>query len=426
MKFVGTFERQVSFIFIALSLSNIGNFIFHIYMGRHLPETEYGILYRLLALLMIVSVPATTIQTVITKYTAHFKVLNQYGKIRFLLFNFLKRLFFYGFLGSLIFLAASGRIASWQHFPSNKPVMILGILLLLSVIAPAAGGIIQGLQKFNYLGWSTILGTASRLIFGIIFVVLGLGVNGALAASILAILVGICILFFPLKFLFKSKETEERVDFKEIYRYSAPVIFSVLFFMILTNIDALLVGNFFDPVKAEIYSAAAFVGRMILFLPLPIVVVMFPKASELYAQRRDSSLILKKSLFYVGLLAGGATLVCLFFPSLIIKLIWAGKHQASTPLIGKFALAMALFGLVNILFFYQLSIHRFRFLYLAGAFTLLQIIAISLFHNTLSQVVWILVANGILLFIVNQFLVWMPKRVPLRAQKTTEDTEKIL
>ncbi|HEA46986.1 MAG TPA: hypothetical protein ENH97_01065 [bacterium] len=426
MRLIGSFERQVSFIFIALTLGNIGNFIFHIYMGRYLPETEYGILYRLLALLMIVSVPAATIQTVITKYTAHFKVFSQYGKIRFLLFNFLKRLSAYGFLGFLIFLAASGRIASWQHFPSNRPVMILGVLLLLSVIAPAAGGVIQGLQRFDYLGWSTILGTASRLIFGIIFVFLGLGVNGALAASILAILVGICILFFPLKFLFKPKETEEKVDFKEIYRYSAPVIFSVLFFMILTNIDVLLVGNFFDPIKAETYSTAAFVGRMILFLPLPIVVVMFPKASELYAQRRDSSYILKRSLLYVGLLAGGATLVCFLFPSLIIKLIWAGKYQASTPLVGKFALAMTLFGLVNILLFYQLSIHRFKYLYWTGALTLIQIVAITLFHNTLSQVVWILVVNGLLLFIVNQFLVWMPKRVPLRAQKTTEDTEKIL
>lgn len=404
MKFIGAFERQVSFIFIAATLGNIGNFIFHIYMGRHLPETEYGILYRLLVLLMIVSVPAATIQTVITKYTAHFKALNQYGKIRFLLFSFLKRLFFYGFLGFLIFLAASGRIASWQHFPSNRPVMIVGVLLLLSVVAPAAGGIIQGLQRFDYLGWSAILGTASRLIFGIIFVFLGLGVNGALAASILAILVGIGILFFPLKFLFKSKETEEEVDFKEIYRYSAPVIFSVLFFMILTNVDALLVGNFFSPVEAEIYSSAAFVGRMILFLPMAIVFVMFPKTSELYAQRRDSSLILKKSLFYVGLLAGGATLICLFFPSFIIKFCPV-QHQASIPLVGKFALAMTFFGLINILLFYQLSIHRFKYLYWTGTFTLIQIIAITLFHSTLSQVVWILVINGLLLFTLNLFLV---------------------
>ena len=46
MKLMGSFEKQVSFIFIALTLGNIGNFIFHIFMGRHLPETEYRGLRR--------------------------------------------------------------------------------------------------------------------------------------------------------------------------------------------------------------------------------------------------------------------------------------------------------------------------------------------------------------------------------------------
>ena len=414
MEFIGVFERQVSFIFVAGTLSNIGNFLFQLYMLRHLSETEYGILYRLLALLMIVSVPGATIHTVITRYTAHFKALKQYGKIRFLLLNLLKRLFAYGFLGLLIFLVASGRIATWQHFPSSRPVMILGILLLLTVIAPAAAGIMQGLQKFTYFGWTTILGTAFRLIFGVIFVSFGLGVNGAISASGLAIFISICILFFPLKFLFKSREREGEVDFKEIYRYAAPVILSVLFFMVLTNFDVLLVGNFFNPVEAGIYSAAALMGRAILFLPMAIVFVMFPKTAELYAQKKDSSHILKKSLFYVGLLAGGATLFFFLFSSFIgnfiVKFIWSGKHQAGIPLLGQFALAMTFFGLVNILFFYQLSIHRFKYLYWTGALTLLQIVAITLFHKTLSQVVWILVANGALLFVVNQFLVWMPQR----------------
>ena len=42
MKFLGTFERQATFIFIASTLSNIGAYLFHVYMGRHLPETECG------------------------------------------------------------------------------------------------------------------------------------------------------------------------------------------------------------------------------------------------------------------------------------------------------------------------------------------------------------------------------------------------
>jgi len=265
-----------------------------------------------------------------------------------------------------------------------------------------------------------ILGTLLRLISGIILVIIGFGVNGALFASIIGALFGLFIIFLPLRFLFRKKTNEkvsdpegsltQRVGFKELYRYSVPVSLSLLCFMILINVDAVLVKHFFSPLEAGNYSAAAMMGRIILFFPMAIVIIMFPKASELYAQKKDSSPILKKSLLYNGLLAGGATLVFLLFPRLPLFLLWGDRFQTSTPLVGKFALAMTFFGLVKILFFYQLSIHRFGFLYLACAFTLLQIIAITLFHNTLSQIVWILVANGALLFIVNQFLVWMPKR----------------
>ena len=406
---MGSFEKQTTFMFVATTLSNILAYLFQGYMGRHLSPADYGTLYTLLALMMIVSVPAATIRTVITKYTSHFKAHNQYGKIRFLFFRSLKKLSLYGGIGFLIFIALSGQIARFQQIPTRTPVVIVGFILLFSVVTPAAGGIVQGLQRFNYLGWSLISGTLLRLISGIILVIIGLGVNGALSASIIGMLFSLFIIFLPLRSLFQGK-TNERVEFKEIYRYSAPVILSLLCFVMLTNVDAVLVKHFFHPTEAGNYSAAALVGRIILFLPMAIAVVMFPKTSELYAQNKDSSLILKKSLLYAGLLAGGTALVCLLFPRLPLLLLWGNRFQVSTPLVGKFAVAMTFFSLVNILFFYQLSIHRFRFLYFACVFTLLQIIAISLFHKTLSQVVWILVANGILLFIVNQFLVWMPKR----------------
>lgn len=417
---MGSFERQATFMFLATSLTNLGNYIFHVYMGRHLSPADYGIFYTLLALLMIVSIPAITIQTVITKYTSHYKTHGEYKKVRFLFLHFLKRVSLYGGIGFLIFLVFSSHIARFEQIPSRIPVVIVGFILLFSVVTPAAGGIVQGLQRFNYLGWSMISGTGLRLISGIILVTIGLGVNGALSASIVGTLFALFIIFLPLRSLFREKTNERvsdprgsltrEVDFKEIYQYSAPVILALLCFMILTNMDVVLVKHFFHPDEAGIYSAAAMVGRIILFLPMALVIVMFPKTSELYAQRKDSSMVLKKSLFYVGLLAGGAALICLLFPRFPLWLLWGDRFQASTRLVRKFAIAMTFFDLSYILLFYQLSIRRFNFLYFVTALTILEIIAICLFHHTLSQVVWILVASGIILFLINQLLVWMPQR----------------
>ncbi|MCK4827280.1 oligosaccharide flippase family protein, partial [bacterium] len=262
MRLPGSFNKQATFILIATSLSNIGGWLFHVYMGRHLSPEDYGILYTLLALLMIVSVPAATIQTVITKYVSHFKAHSQYGKIRFLFFHALKKLSLYGGIGFLIFIALSGHIARFQQIPSQLPVVVVGFILLFSVVGPLAGGIVQGMQRFDYMGWSMLCGTFTRLISAIILVSVGFGVNGALSSSIIAMFVSLFIIFLFLRSLFQEK-TQERVDFGEIYRYSAPVIFALLCFMILTNVDAVLVKHFFSPLEAGNYSAAAMVGRII-------------------------------------------------------------------------------------------------------------------------------------------------------------------
>lgn len=193
--------------------------------------------------------------------------------------------------------------------------------------------------------------------------------------------------------------------------------------MILTNVDVVLVKHFFKPVEAGYYSAAALIGKAVLFLPGAIAMVMFPKSSELYAQNRDSFPVLKKSLFYVCLIAGAAAIICLLFPSVIIWLFLGTKYTASAPLVGRFAIAMTLFGLTNILFLYGLSIHKFGFLYLLGIFTMAQIIAIILFHSNLSQVIWIVLLNGLLLFMVN-LLLYNPRwSTPKAGQKSAHTTQ---
>jgi O-antigen/teichoic acid export membrane protein len=414
MRLIGNFEKEATFMFVATTLSNISGYLFYVYMLRHLTAVDFGILYAMLALLAIVFVPALAIQTVIAKYTSHFKVHNQYGKIRFLFLHSLKRISLYGGIGFLIFLVFSDHIARFEQLPSRLPVVIVGFILLFSVISPTLRGIIQGLQRFGYLGWSMILDMFLRLIFGIMLVMVGYGVNGALSASIIGIFFALLVSFWPLRSL-SAPKTPEKIDFREIYRYSAPVIGALACFFVLTNIDVILVKHFFSPLEAGNYSAVALVGKIIIFLPMAIAIVMFPKTSELYAQKKDAFPILKRSLLYVGLLAGGATLICLRFPSFPLWLLAGNRFQASIPLVGRFALAMTFFGLVDVLFFYQLSVHRFKFLYFAAAAAFLQIVAITIYHNSLSQVVWIVMANAVLLFLVNQFLVWMSERRGIQA-----------
>ena len=279
--------------------------------------------------------------------------------------------------------------------------------MIFAIISPIVAGVIQGLRAFGYLGIGMIIGTLVKLFFGIFLVSLGLKVNGALLGVILGSLAGILFLIIPLKPVFTENKVDYNIDFSQIYPYFLPTSIALLCFMVITNIDLILVKHFFDSAQAGHYAAASIIARIILYLPGAIILVMFPKTSELYALNEEHRPILKKSLFYGILLCGAALLLFLTIPSFIVKFMFGGQYISIIPLVGIFGSAMCFFALANILFLYQLSIHELSFLKTLIIGTIAEVILITLFHTSLTQVILILLGVALFLFLSNVYYVFI-------------------
>lgn len=396
--------KHIGIIFLATMVVNFSNYLFHVFMGRMLGPASYGILVSLLSISVILSVPVATLQTVITKYVSNFKAKNQYAEISYLFFRLIKKLFFYGILGFILFALGSGYLSSFLQISSPVPVIILGTSMIFAIILPIVYGVLQGLQSFGHLGFNMIVSGISRLVLGLLLVYLGLGVSGAIAAPTLAGLFAVALAFIPLRFLYRWRGEDPQINSGEMYRYFWPVLMSFLCFAILTNTDVILVKHFFTPLDAGRYSAAAMMGKIVLFLPGAIGMVMFPKTSELHALERDSFPLLRKSLFLVGAMCGLVTAGYFLFPRFAITFLFGNKYLPGAPLIGIFGVAMTLFALIQILILYHLSVHNLNFVYFLATFSLLQVILLWFFHNSLSQIIYILIANGSLLFTINWLL----------------------
>ena len=277
---------------------------------------------------------------------------------------------------------------------------------MLGIICPVLLGTLQGLQKFFYFGTDMMIGGIGKLFFGILLVYAGLRLNGALLGLALATLAAFLFAIFPLRHQFALPQTDCDFSLSPIYGYFFPVGLMLLCFVVLTNIDLVLVKHFFDSSQAGHYAAASIVAKIILFLPGAIAMVMFPKTSELHALSKESKPVLKKSLFYTTVLSGGVFLLYLAIPSLIVKSLFGSQYIPAIPLIGVFGLAMLFFSLTNILFFYQLSVHQFKFLKILVVATLVEVALISLFHASLIQVILILVAVSLSLFLLNCYYVF--------------------
>jgi O-antigen/teichoic acid export membrane protein len=383
-----------------------------------LPPVDYGHLNTLVALFMIISVPASTAQTAVTKFVSSFQAQNQFDHVKGLLHHFLLLMFVIGASLFLLFSLGSSFVSSFLQISSYGLIFLLGASLFFAAVLPIPWGGLSGLQKFGSLTLAMIISSGLKLILGIFLVFFGLGVMGAMSSVALSYFIGT---LFSLLLLERNLSEQSKAagraqyprrptsyNLSAVYRYLFPVGLTLLCFMVLTNIDLILVKHFFTPVEAGYYSIAQMVGKIILFLPLPIVMVMFPKLSTLEGRRKKALSTLGKGLAVAGLLCGGAVIFSILFPLFIVKILSGKAHLECSALVRIFSVNMTLFSLTLILLYYHLSTPRRWFLYPLVFFTLIEIGLMILFHDTLIQVLMIVGIVAFCLFIISAYLAYRP------------------
>ncbi len=422
-----SFIKDSSIILVATVVTNICFLFFHIYMSRILGPSNFGILASCLSICFILSLPINTIQTVVAKYVSNFKIDNQSEKISFLFFHFMKKLLPFSILGLCIFLLGSNYISFFLQIPSRIPIIILGITVFFYIILPIGRGTLQGLQRFRLLGATLSLEGIFRLFLGLLLVFLGLGVNGAVGAICLGVIIAFVVALISLRNFFKQKKTNKiTINLSEIYAYFLYVGIALLCFAIFTNVDILFVKHFFDPLEAGYYSILSIEGRAFLSIGLAISMTIFPKVSELYKQHQDSFLVLRQSLLLSLLICSVGILICIFFPRIIILIIFGEKYLSVVPLLRVFGIAITPFVLTYILINYNLAKHCVSFLYFLIPGVILYIIMLSLFHEFLWQVVLILGSAGILIFGLNMsFTLFQIKKEKVLFERTFTIQEEL-
>jgi O-antigen/teichoic acid export membrane protein len=414
------FFRQTGLMFIGIGLFNLFGLLYHFFMLRMLPPIDYGHLNALITLFMIISVPASTVQTTITKFVSTFQAKNQLDRVKSLLHHLLLLMLVIGLSLFLLISLGSSFIASFLQISSYGLILLLGASLFFAMVIPVPWGGLQGLQKFGSLALNLILNGGSKCVLGIVFVSLGLGVSGALSAVVVSYLITVILSHLILKMSLSQEEKRvnpelnpvERngTDFSKVYTYFFPVGLTLLCFMALTNIDLILVKHFFLPIEAGYYSIAQMVGKIIFIFSFPIVMVMFPKIASLKMedQEKKARSILGHSLTTGAFLCGGATIVSLLFPSLIVQFLSGEVYLECVPLVGLFSINMSIYSLSLILLYYQLSIDQKAFLYPLVLCTLIQSGLIVLFHKSLIQVLLMVGVVALCLLVINLYLAYSP------------------
>ncbi|MFA5961785.1 MAG: oligosaccharide flippase family protein [Parcubacteria group bacterium] len=354
-------------LFSGSMVNNVLNYIFHLVVGRMVSVAVYGETESLISLMMIISVPAATLVMVMTKYAAQCKAQNDKKRSYELLRYFNKKVVQYGVPIFLVTILLTPLISRFLNIESTLPLIIVWTSMLLSLFSAGASGMLSGWQKFKESSWAAIAGGALKLFSALIFIAIGLKINGLMFSFFLSAVATYVIALICLKFIFVAGKNDEH-EISEL-NLGAMKTTVMTFFLgnlainALGNLDMVLAKHNLDDISAGQYGALTIVSKIIFFATGVIASVLFSMSAEHNHKNGNTKKLFLQAFTLMTIVSVISIAVYFMAPKLILSLLFGAKYNAVSAYLGWFAIMVVLFSLVNLTLQYLLSLQRVKVVY---------------------------------------------------------------
>lgn len=386
-------------LFAGSLVSGAVNYLFNVLLAREqwLGPVDYGTLAALLSSLTLVALIGTTIATVTTKFTAAFEAEGMPGKIGRLIKAMQRRVILYG-LPILILLAGSSRyLAGFFNIDTVWPILLLIPLILLTLLLHPLAGALQGLLKFSFLSFLSMVGAALRLLLALVAVLAGGRVVGVLLACLASEFIIYLLAHLPVRSYLAATVQSIRLPKRDIINFGGPVFIATLGIMSFFSIDIILAKHYLPADQSGIYSGLSILARVVYFASLPFLNVMFPIVSQAAAKRQSSrgpvALTLGAALAISIMISG------LYFtwPQLVINYSIGAAYLSGQAMLGYLAMFISFVSVAAWLIHYLLAHQNTKAVWIFPAAVVVQIFLIIRWHSNIEQIVWSSLASSALL-----------------------------
>lgn len=386
---------QGAFMAVAMVVAGGFDYLVNILVGRWLVPTEFFVFVTVTAIVQIMVQVTNVIRNVVAYYTAEATVQPQpVERIGVLLGRSWRWAWRWGLLAALAFALLSPLLAQFLRIDTPWPLVAAAFALLLLFLRPVTDGTLQGVQHFFGLGSVQILQSFLRLVFAALLVWAGLQATGAVVALPLGSSVALALAVGLLLPYFRASQPKE-LPGPISWRYSVYTLVGLVAFAVMVNVDAIVVRRLFGDAAAEAYGPVVTLGKMNLFIPLGIGLVLFPKAAQRHAAGRDSRPVLLMAL--AATLVPGLLLTGLYYvaPGLIVQTVFGDAYADPGILLAMVGLATTLYAGVNIWLNYALSLERRAFVFVLAAIVILQVTLMLVFHSRLETIAAVMIGTGL-------------------------------
>jgi O-antigen/teichoic acid export membrane protein len=356
------FRRDAAMVFVAMSVLNAANLLFHVFATRRLDIAGYGLLASVLALISIALLPASIAQVVVARFRAELRAsASAAANVAF------ERIVVRWTAIVTVAVAVAGLLLSPLIAKlldtRDLPLALLAVVTLtLAFPLPSLRGLAQGRESLLALSGSLVVEGVVKL--GLAVALAGRSVSlwlvslaiayGAAAAGTLGALVR--------GWRDRSPYAGGLPDVREVLAATGGAAAALAVVTIPSYADTLATRAFFTPDAAGAYAAVALCGKIVLFLVGFAQIVVVPHAAAERSRGGNPLNVLRLAATLVLPLFAIVLAASFVWPERFISLIAGTKFVAAAPLIRPYGLAACALGITGMLLQYRIAVHRLGFI----------------------------------------------------------------
>ena len=384
-----SFEKQGIIIFMMSIFASGLNYLFQIVSGRILDPIAYGELNSLFSIINILAVIGSSLGLSIVKYVAEMQ--DDLGaNIR----KIFKQC-------SIIAIPLSIAIVLVMTFLMHYNIWS-SIFTTMSIISMALAfvlyGVLQGKKRFFQVGIYNMIQPVAKMVLGTVLLVIGLHYNSALIVMTIGSVGAMLYARKCMKEEMSHTTSTNEITIKNIYKYFLFTLISMVCLTIFNNIDILLVRSYFSEEIVGQYSSAALFGKIILYIPQALTIMMVPIVAEHNGNERKT---LFKTMGYSLGLAGCACTGLYVLRRLVITILMGEKYLPSLEYILPVCVMMLPLVAVTVLINYLIAYGDKWFVTISSAIGIVAVLVVStIMHGAVTTMIYSIAIVYAILFAI--------------------------
>ncbi len=371
-------------------LAGFLSYALQISMGRMLSAQYYGLFAALVGVFNIAAMPLAALFAVVTRSVAVEFGRHDMQAVAQIQRRAIREIAAGGMVILAVAMISAGLVARLLGSVSPWPILMLWVAIGVTALYGLWGAVLQGIHRFVAVASINTAMNGLKLVSCVALVALGFGVSGAvLGILISSVLGGVAVLIVvgrrvpraggdsPGQSLLRSKP-------------ALALAVSNLAFVGATQFDYVIVRMFCSPSEAGLYAAAAVLAKSVLWLPVGIVVVLFPTVASVEGNRGGSRQFLYLSLGMAVATSGGLAIVLAVFADVWTRVLYGPSFVGAGEYLRWLSLIYVPMALVLIVDNYYLAMNRARFIPFYAAAIVAEVVTFLLPHGTPTRLVLVL------------------------------------